>query len=527
MKKIYLRVQPIVGLVIVQLGCSDTSQDVGDQIQKDLLLEEITIAEIHRALEGGTTTCRDLVGAYLSRIEVYDQATGLNAIVVTNPSALETADALDAEYHSTQALRPLHCVPFIVKDNYDTADLQTAAGSAALEGSLPPDDAYQVRKVREAGAIVLAKSNMAEWAFSPHQTVSSLAGTTRNPYDLERVPAGSSGGTAAAVAANFGAVGLGTDTGNSIRGPSSHTSLVGIRSTIGATSRDGIVPLFLRNDIGGPMARTVEDAVRIFQGIVGYDPADPVTEASIGRIPDDYLDFLDPNGLRGARIGVVRALIDTPTADSEIAALMEQALVDLVAQGASLVDPFTIANFDELRGGQWCSTFRHDLNAYLSSLGDAAPVKSLAEVVASGLYSPYVEERLHEELTVIGPPEAQDPPCLGVDDDPRRIAFRDAVLQVMDMYDVDAVIYPTWSNPPRMIGDLESPHGNNSGVIAPHTGQPALTVPMGFTDDTLPVGLQFLGRSFGEPGLIRLAYAYEQATKHRRPPALFPALPGN
>ena len=525
MTKISFRILLIVGLLIVQLGCSDTSQDTGDQIREDFVLEEITITDIHGVLEAGGITCRDLVDAYLRRIDVYDQATGLNAIVITNPSALETADALDAEYLSTQTLRPLHCVPLIVKDNYDTADLQTAAGSAALEGSLPPDDAYQVRKLREAGAIVLAKSNMAEWAFSPFQTVSSLAGTTRNPYDLERVPAGSSGGTAAAVAANFGAVGLGTDTGNSIRGPSSHTSLVGIRSTIGATSRDGIVPLSLRNDIGGPMARTVEDAVRIFQVIAGYDPTDPVTEASISRIPDDYLDFLDPDGLRGARIGVLRALIDTPTADSEVAALMEQALVDLVAEGATLVDPFVITNFDELRRDQWCNTLQHDLNAYLCSLGDAAPVKSLAEIVASGLYSPYVEDRLHEALAVIGPPDAQDPPCLGVDDDPRRIAFRDAVVQAMDRYNLDAVIYPTWSNPPRMIGDLESPHGNNSGAIAPHTGQPAVTVPMGFTDDdTLPASLQFLGRSFGEPGLITLAYAYEQSTKHRRPPTLFSAL---
>ena len=511
---------PLASVVLVLLsGCGDPSEE--------FVIEEATIGEIHRALDAGAISCRNLVQRYLDRIAFYDQATELNAIVVTNPAALNVADALDAEFSSTGELRPLHCVPLIVKDNYDTADLQTAAGSAALEGSLPPDDAWQVRQLRDAGAIVLAKSNMAEWAFSPYQTVSSLAGTTRNPYDLERVPAGSSGGTAAAVAANFGAVGLGTDTGNSIRGPSSHTSLVGIRSTIGATSRDGIVPLFLRNDIGGPMARTVEDAVRIFQFIAGYDPADPVTATSEGRVPDDYLAFLDTDGLRGARIGVLRALADTPTGDPEISDLFRQALEDLVEQGATVVDPIVIPQFDVLRENQWCGTLQHDVNTYLASLGDAAPVRSLEEVYASGLFAPYIEERLQEQLAVVGAPEEQEPPCLGVNDDPRRIAFRNAVVQAMDDNDVDAIIYPTWNNPARLIGDLESPHGNNSPIIAPHTGQPAITVPMGFTDEMLPAGLQFLGRPFAEPVLIRLAYAYEQATRHRRAPELFQALQGN
>lgn len=503
------------------LGCRNASEEGSNEV---FVLEEATIADIHHALETGTLTCRNLVAAYLRRIDVYDQSTGLNAIVVTNPNALEKAEALDAEYQATNTLRPLHCVPLIVKDNYDTHDLQTAAGSAALTGSLPPDDAYQVRVLREAGAIVLVKSNMAEWAFNPYQTVSSIAGTTRNPYDLERVPAGSSGGTAAAVAANFGAVGLGTDTGNSIRGPSSHTALVGIRSTIGATSRDGIVPLYLHNDIGGPMARTVEDAVRIFQVIAGHDPADPVTEAGIGRLPDDYLSFLDPNGLQGARIGVLRALIDTPTADSAVHALMEQALRDLESLGATLVDPFVIPDFDSLRRNQWCDTFRHDVENYFVSLGDQALVKTLAEVVASGRYSDYIEESLRESAAVEGTPAEQDPPCLMVEESPRRKAFLDAVLRAMEEHNVEAIVYPSWSNPPRKVGDSESPHGNNSPFIAPHTGQPAVTVPMGFTPDRLPAGLQLLGRPFGEPDLIRFAYAYEQATRHRYPPAQFPPL---
>src|SRR5215813_12884083 len=259
------------------------------QAQVKFEICETTIAGIHHAIRSGKITCRGLVEAYLKRIEAYDQSTRLNSIVIVNPQALAEADRLDEEFKRTGKLRPLHGIPVIVKDNYDTKDLQTTGGSLALKGSIPPDDAFQVRRIREAGAIVLAKSNMAEWAFSPMLTESSIAGVTRNPYDLERVPAGSSGGTAAAVAANFGAVGLGTDTGNSIRGPSSHNALVGIRSTMGLTSRQGIIPLYLRNDIGGPMARTVEDAVRVLDAIAGYDPADPITERSEGQRPASYL----------------------------------------------------------------------------------------------------------------------------------------------------------------------------------------------------------------------------------------------
>jgi amidase len=237
----------------------------------DFDIIETTIAEVHRQVMEGNLTFRELVQMYLDRIDAYDDTTGLNAYVVVNPNALKRAIELDAEFVRTGQLRPLHGIPVVVKDNYDTHDLQTAGGSLSLKGSLPPDDAFQVQKIREAGAIILGKSNMAEFAFSPYVTRSSIHGTTRNPYDLTRVPAGSSGGTAAAVAANLALVGLGTDTGNSIRGPSSHNALVGIRSTMGLTSRDGIIPLYLRNDIGGPMARTVEDAVRVLEVIAISD----------------------------------------------------------------------------------------------------------------------------------------------------------------------------------------------------------------------------------------------------------------
>lgn len=495
-----------------------------DSKRKKFDIIEATISDIHQAFRAGELTCRELVQAYLNRIEAYDQSTKLNAIVVINPHALARADELDEEFKRTGKLRPLHGIPVIVKDNYETKDLQTTAGSIALKGFIPPDDAFQVRKLREAGAIVLAKSNMAEWAFSPYMTESSIAGTTLNPYDLSRVPAGSSGGTAAAVAANFGTVGLGTDTGNSIRGPSSHTALIGIRSTIGVTSRDGIIPLYLRNDIGGPMARTVEDAVRIFEVIAGYDPADPITATCIDKMPANYTQFLDKDGLKGARIGVLREFVDPETADPQVKSLFEQAISDLKKQGAIIVDPFVIPNLMDHYKGIWCDVFRHDINNYFASLGENAPVKNLAEIVEAGKYSPDIEQRIKEALAVDLPPDQQNPPCLDVSTDPRRIAFRQEVIGAMDAAGVDAVIYPSWSNPPRKVGDLESPHGNNSPYIPPHTGQPAITVPMGYTYKNLPAGLQWLGRPFGEPELIKFAYAYEQATKHRKPPALFPAV---
>jgi amidase len=489
--------------------------------KKDFLIEEATIAEIHKALKHGRLTCRQLVDHYLERIKKYDQSSGLNAIVAVNPEARKKADELDELYSRTKILRPLHGIPIIVKDNYETKDMQTTAGSLALKGFIPPDDAYQVRKLREAGAIIFAKSNMAEWAFSPLRTESSIAGITRNPYDLDRVPAGSSGGTAAAVAANFGTVGLGTDTGNSIRGPSSHCCLVGIRSTMGLTSRDGIIPLYLRNDIGGPMARTVEDAVKILDVIAGYDPSDPITERSKDIGPFIYTSFLKKDGLKGARIGVFRYYTDMPTADPQIKVLFAKAIEDMQSCGAEIVDPFVIPDFENLTKNIWCDMFRHDLNHYLSSLGGYAPFKTLTEIVATGHYSPYIEGRLKRALKT---PEENKHLCLDVYSEPRNIEFRGCILKAMEELQLEAIVYPTWSNPPRKIGDDKSPAGDNSQLIPPHTGFPAITVPMGFTSGNLPAGLQIVGKLFEEAVIIKIAYAYEQATQHRKPPPKFSRL---
>jgi len=490
-------------------------------------VEEATIAQVHEAMKAGRLTCRELVGLYLKRIDAYDKkGPGINSIVVVNPEAEKLAGELDRLFAQSGLTGPLHCVPVIVKDNFETKGLQTANGSLALAGFLPEQDAFQVKRIQDAGAIVLAKSNMAEWAFSPYETVNSiLPGYTRNPYSLDRVTAGSSGGTAAAVAASFGLAGLGSDTGNSIRGPASHQALTGIRSTMGLTSRAGVLPLNLLADIAGPMARTVGDTARLFQVIVGEDRNDPVTAASRDHLPQNYLDALHRNGLRGAVIGVLRQAYERPTTDPEMVQVFQTALVDLRRAGATIADPAVVEGLDAIQrlpeAGP-CMGFRYDINRYLASQGDRVPVKSLAEIIKSGRFHPSVQRRL--ETAERGPengPESQA--CVA--EEAYRGKVRVAVLQTMDRLKLDAFVYPTWSNPPRLIGDLNTPHGDNSQFFAPTTGFPAINVPMGYTrGGTLPAGMTIYGRAWSEATLFKLAYAYEQATHHRRPPASTPAL---
>jgi len=353
---------------------------------------------------------------------------------------------------------------------------------------------------------------------------SALPGYTRNPYATNRVTAGSSGGTAAAVAANFGAVGLGTDTGNSIRGPSSHNLLVGIRSTMGLTSRDGIVPLYLDHDIGGPMARTVADAVAVLDVIAGSDPADPATAEADARRPESYLAFLRAGGLAGARLGVVRQLSDVETGDPEVRERFEATLADLRAAGAATED-VTVPELDEIpRDQRWCPRFRHDVERYLASLGPAAPVKSVQQIIDSGNFHPSVGPALRYFNGIDSAPE-DNPDCRRAWDNGRRLAA--GVRRVLVSQRLDALVYPTWSNPPRLIGDLNTPAGDNSQDLSPHTGFPAITVPMGFVgrgEPGLPVGITFLGDAWSEARLIELAYSYEQATHHRVPPLTVPPL---
>jgi amidase len=490
---------------------------------------ETTIAQIQTALREGHTTCRAVVQSYLDRIEAYDKKTGLHAITVVNPKALERADAIDRALANGEKLGPLFCAPILVKDNFDTHDLPTTGGSIAMKGNLPPDDAFMVRKIREADAIVIAKTNMAEWAFSPRQTVSSSYGTTANASALDRVPAGSSGGTASGVAASFGVAGLGSDTGNSIRGPSSHLALFGIRSTIGLTSRDGVIPLSFDRDIAGPMARTVEDGARIFDVVAGYDPHDPYTELGRDKREADYTSFLRADGLKGARLGVLRALVDTDDADPEVISVFEKAVEELKAQGAEVVDPVEIPHFQEhLKDENFCQRFRYDMFVYLKSLGDKAPMKDVMEAYDKGQYSEYIKSRLerNKNMPLDVPPGQWDPPCPDYAENPGRQAYLKDLVAAMDDARVDALLYPTWTNPPAHLDKAEEEYkGDNSQLVAPATGAPAVTVPMGFSHGNLPAGLQILGRPYSEGKLIELAYAYEQATHRRRPPEAFPELP--
>lgn len=516
-----------VRLLLIAIAILSVSILPSAQTPSAFEVHEATIAQIHAAMAARQLTCRALVEQYLRRIDVFDKnGPALNAIVITNPEALKQADDLDRRFAESGLTGPLHCVPAIVKDNFETIGLQSANGSLSLAGFVSNKDAFQVARIKSAGAIVLAKSNMAEWAFTPNETLSSiLPGYTKNPYALDRVTAGSSGGTAASVAASFGAVGLGSDTGNSIRGPSSHQALVGIRSTMGLTSRGGVMPLNLNADIAGPMARTVEDAVKVFQAIVGSDPADPVTAAAASHLPQNYAAALVPEGLKGARIGVLRFAYERESTDPEIVKVFMRAVDDLRAHGATIVDPGVVDGLAQIKRPQGmgpCGGFKYDINRYLAGHGDRVPVKSLAEIVKSGRFHPTVRRQLEQGEQ--GPENGPDSPECKADAQYRQ-QVRDAVTKAMDAQKLDAWVYPTWSNPPRLIGDLNTPGGDNSQFFSPTTGFPSIQVPMGYTrGGRLPAGITFFGRAWSEPTLIKLAYAYEQATHHRRAPESTPPL---
>jgi amidase len=488
-------------------------------------VEETTIAQIHEAMKAGRVTCRALVDTYLRRIHAYDKnGPGLNALVVINPEAQKLADDMDRRFAQGGLTGALHCIPTIVKDNFETIGLQSAAGSLSLRGFVSGKDAFQVKRIKEAGAIVLAKSNMAEFAFSPYETVNSiLPGYTRNPYALDRVTAGSSGGTAAAVAANLGAIGLGSDTGNSIRGPSAHQALAGIRSTMGLTSRAGVVPLSLLADIAGPMTRSLADAVAVLQVIAGEDPDDPATAAARGRKIADYAASLQRDGLQGARIGILRQAYERETTDAEVVDVFMAAVEDLKRAGATVVDPVRVELTEVRRqqGAGSCGGFKYDINRYLAAQGDRVRVHTLEEIVRGRQFHPSIEARLRSAQE--GAENGPGTPACNAEME-YRDAFRGAVAKTMDASKLDAFVYPTWSNPPRLIGDLNTPHGDNSQVFSPVTGWPSINVPMGYTRWTLPAGITFFGKAWSEPTLIKLAYAYEQATRHRRPPSSAPPL---
>lgn len=480
-------------------------------------LMEATIRETHAALEAGTVTSEDLVKMYLARIAAFNQqGPKLNALIAINDRALAEARALDAARRRngrhTRGL--LYGVPILLKDNYDTFDMPTTAGSLSLATSVPPDDGYLVRRLRQAGAIFLGKTNLHEFAYGI-TTISSLGGQTLNPYDPTRNPGGSSGGTGAAVAANFAVFGMGTDTCGSIRIPSSHNSLVGLRATQGLFSRDGIVPLALTQDIGGPLARSVEDIAIVLDLIAGYDPNDPATAVSSLHTPPSYTHYLNSGRLRRARFGLLTDALVVDPADTEVANVIRDAAKELADRGATVIDVSipdytTVSNVSVI-----AMEFKTQLDQYLAAT-PTAPYKSLQDIFNSGQFHPSLTGVLTTALA-----SSMDTPEYRA-----RIAGRDvfkaAILKVMEDNHLDALIYPTIRQKPIPVPGTAQP-GSNCRVSA-QSGLPAISVPVGFTPDNLPVGMEFLGREFDEGPLLQFAYSWEQATHHRRVPPTTPTL---
>ncbi|MEM6592768.1 MAG: amidase family protein, partial [Cyanobacteria bacterium P01_C01_bin.73] len=484
-------------------------------------IEEATIADINQALAAGTLTSEQLVQHYQQRIAAYDQqGPAINAIITLNPAALETAIALDQERQLQGARGPLHGIPVLIKDNIDTFDLPTTAGAFVLENSMPPDDAFVVQALRDAGAIILGKTNLDELARGV-QGLSSLGGQTLNPYVLDRVPGGSSAGTAAAVAANFAVLGLGTETGVSIRNPAANQALVGIAPTAGLVSRDGTVPISFTQDRVGPIARTVSDAAIALDVIAGFDANDPVTEASIDNIPAaGYTSLLSTEALEGARIGVFRDLFRTGEDHAESLAIIDQAIDDLAAEGAVIVDDVSLGldlfNFlADSRLNLFESKFA--INTYLESLGPNAPVSTLQEILEDGRLLPRTSLILSFSQ---GINSLEDNPAY-LELLERREFLQAATVDLMAELDLDALVYPMKTLPAPFIGEL-SPESDNAFTAI--SGLPGIVVPAGVTADGLPVSLEFSGSPFSEALLLGLAYDYEQATQHRVAPASVPPL---
>ena len=494
-------------------------------------LLETTIDDIHAALQSKRITCRELVNLYLKRIAAYDkEGPRLNAVQTINSRALQEADRLDGAYASSGPVGPLHCIPVLLKDQVETSDMSTTYGSVIFKDFTPRRDATITTKMKKAGAIIIAKTNMGEFAAG---YVGSAFGIVRNPYNPARSPSGSSSGTGAGIAANFATVGIAEDTGGSVRGPAALNSLVGLRPTVPLVSRFGMMPATPSQDTLGPVARTVRDAALLLDVIAGYDPNDPVTAYSAGQVPPTYTAFLYKEGLRGARLGVIREPFDPRTDTSsenykKVWAAMDKALAEMKRLGAEVVDPITIPQLKDRVKKTFDDNFfetEQAIDAYLAKHANA-PAKTLREILLSGKVVPSRSARL---MTNVG--RTTDEPgylkVLLLREETRQI-----VLQLMADNRLDALVYATFDYPPAVIPpdvmtnpsfvDLADP-GNNRR-FAPILGFPAISLPAGFTADGLPVGIEFMGRPFAEPTLFKLSYAYEQATHNRKPPATTPQL---
>ena len=495
-------------------------------------LDEITVSDLQDGMKSGKFTGRSLVEKYTARIEQIDKSgPSVNAVIEMNPDALAIADQLDKERRSKGSRGPLHGIPVLIKDNISTADrMMTTAGSLALVGAKPAKDSFVAQKLRAAGAVILGKTNLSEWANirSNHSTSgwSGRGGLTRNPYALDRNPCGSSSGTGAGVSANLAAIGIGTETDGSIVCPSSSNGLAGIKPTVGLISRAGIIPISHTQDTAGPMCRTVRDAAILLSALTGVDPDDAATSASAGKTQLDYSRFCDPNGLKGARIGVARKYFGFSAA---VDALMTEALDAIKKQGATLVDPAdieTLGKFDDSEGTGFMYELKADLNAYLARLEPGAPVRTLKDIIE------FNEKHRDEEMPYFGQDfflksEAKGPltekEYVDAIAKNHQLARTEGIDATMDKYHLDAIVAPTGG--PAWVTDLVngdhfSGGSSNAAAVA---GYPNINVTAGYIFG-LPVGISFFGRAWSEPTLIKLAYAFEQATKARQTPRFLPTL---
>lgn len=506
-------------------GCASTEHTSGMN-SGPFKLEEATIASVHRALAAGELTCVQLVQSYLDRIAAYDRTgPALQSMITVNPKALEQAAELDRRYRADRSSAgPLHCVPIVLKDNFDTADMPTTAGHVSMKNSRPQADAFTVVRMREAGALILGKSNLQEFARGG-MSVSGLGGQVRNPYDLTRTAGGSSGGTGAALAANFALLGTGSDTGQSIRSPASASNLVGIRPTRGLVSRAGVIPNSLTQDEIGPITRTVTDAARLLDVMAGYDPADPVTALSIGRMPKSYTHLLAKDALKGARIGVMTTMFGKEARHQEVNKVMEEVIATMQSLGATIVR-FDLPEYTKLAGLVSTSRFeaRTVMERYFATLGPQAPIRSFADLVATN--QSVVQKTLAAELAVV--------------DGMNSVAYKDRTLNreklkilvagKMAELKLDAILYPLQRILVVPIGAPDQTERN--GTMSNGTGFPAVTFPGGFSTPTgnapigVPVGAELLGLDYSEDRLLAYAYAFEQAANPRRPPKSTPPLAG-
>lgn len=490
-------------------------------------LLETTVAKVHAAFESGELTARQLVELYLKRIEAYDQqGPAINAVITLNEEALAEADALDAAFRAGGTKGPLHGIPILVKDQVDTVGMPTTLGSVLFKDYFPDRDATAITKIKEAGAIILGKVTLGE--LGGGDTHGTLFGSTKNPYDLERTAGGSSGGSGAAAAANFATVTLGQEGFASIRRPSAWNVCVGMRPTVGVVSRAGAYgggPA--RQGSLGPITRTVEDLARVLDVLKGYDPEDPATAYAVGRVPESFASFLDPDGLKGARIGIIRdSMAQNSEPDSEdyrqVTAVLDRAISELEVAGATVIDPIEIP----------------ELGALLAKRAGAPDDAGFREWMLRSANPPYRTEaelaerpEYHEVWTRRSGGRPRTAPTAEAHYEylKAREQLQANVLKVMADLELDAIVHKTVEHTPTLIKDgVNPPFVNQKG--APHINTflwdvPSITVPAGFTESGLPAGITFLGRPFTDGEMIRYAYAYEQATHHRVPPASTPPLP--